>query len=271
MGARQLRMVIAITAQKGGVGKTSTSISLSSYLARKGFKVLVIDIDAQGNLSQVLLDNYSRLPKDQTVASILLENDALVCHEASRVPNLHVCPSHDELSVAESLLSTLPARERRLHLQLEGIRDQFDFIFIDCPPNVNELPKNAYVAADYLLIPFQADTFNIKGLTLVLNQMEKMIKYNDSKVKVLGLLSVAFDQRANISKEIYTDLVKRFGKFAEGGWVFKTKLPVNNAITYSHGSKQDIFEFEPNSPIAKAYKSFIENELLPHLLNKNNE
>jgi chromosome partitioning protein len=259
-------MVTAVLAQKGGVGKTTTAITLSSYLARKGYKVLLIDIDAQGNSSQVLLHNYEDLNKEDTVASILLDRDALVFHPATRVPNLSICPSHHELSTAESLLVTLPAREKRLKMQLDAIKSQFDFVFIDCPPNVNELPKNAIVAADYLLIPFKADTFNLKGLKLLLKEKDQMIKYNDASVKVMGLLNVEYDHRTILSKTVYEKLVEIYGRFEEKGWVFNIKLPVNNAITYAHGNNRDIYEYEPNSAIATAYKNLTENELLPYLL-----
>jgi len=260
---------ISVAAQKGGVGKTSTAISLACYLARKKYKVLIIDVDAQGNSSQVLLSNYSILHKKDTVASILLEStESLTYVQSSLIPNfLYVCPSHDDLSIAESLLSTLPAKERRLAIQLEPIKSKFDFIIIDCPPNVNDLPVNAMVASDYMIVPFQADTFNMRGMKLLIKQKEKINKYFNANLKILGFLSVAYNQRAKISKAIYETMIEKFGTFGEGGQVFKTKLPVNNAITYAHSHKQDIFSYEPTSPIAQAYSTLVESEILPYLLN----
>lgn len=260
---------ISIAAQKGGVGKTSTAISISAYLAKKGFKVLLIDIDAQGNASQVLLDDYSTLPPEQTVAVMLLENKELVYFPSSRISNLYVCPSHDQLSIAESLLSTLLAKERRLEMQLQPVKDKFDFVIIDCPPNVNDLPKNAMVASDYILVPFQADTFNLRGLRLLLEEKAKINKYFNPKLDILGLLSVAYDQRKAISKDIYNGLVSQFGEFSKGGKVFKTKLPVNAAITYAHANRKDIFDYELRSPISMAYSTLIEDEILPFILNIN--
>jgi chromosome partitioning protein len=255
---------ISITAQKGGVGKTTTAITLASYLARQKYRVLLIDIDAQGNSSTVLLKNYSDLNRRDTVASILLDNDeSLIYHQSSNIPDyLYICPSHDDLSIAESLLSTLPAKERRLEFKLKPIKDQFDFIIIDCPPNVNDLPQNAMVASDYILVPFQADSFNMRGIVLLLKQMGKIQKYFNPDLKILGFLSVAYDQRKTITREIYSKMVEKFGDK-----VFKTKLPVNSAVTYAHTAKQDIFEFEPQSPIAMAYSTLIENEILPVINN----
>lgn len=259
-------ITISVAAQKGGVGKTSTSITLAAYLARKGYKTLLIDVDPQGNSTQVVLDNYQILKKEDTVASILLERDELATVAASRIPNLYVCPSHDELSIAESLLSSLHAKERRLAIQLEPIKEKFDFVIIDCPPNVNDLPQNAMVASDYIIIPFQADSFNLRGLQLLLDQKKKLNKYFNPQLEVLGLLSVAYDQRAKISSQVYELLVKQFGLFSKGGKVFETKIPINNSITYANSAKKDIFEFEPTSKIARAYTTLIEKEILPYLL-----
>lgn len=254
--------IITVAAQKGGVGKTTSTITISSYLAKLGKKVLVVDIDAQRNSTLVLLDDYEDLRENQTV-SILLEDNiedlSSVIHQ-SKVENLFIIPSHSRLSEADVVLSQLMARESRLKMLLEAVKSQFDVILIDCPPNVNWIPINAFVAADYVLIPVSPNAFDLEGIRLTMNTMRNVQKYHNKDLKLLGILMTLFDHRNSISHEIYDLLKKQFEDK-----LFDTKIPINTALQKANAYRQDIFTFEPTATGAIAYKSFVEKEMLPRL------
>lgn len=254
--------IITVAAQKGGVGKTTSTITISSYLAKLGKKVLVVDIDAQRNSTLVLLDDYEDLRENHTV-SILLEDNiedlSSVIHQ-SKVENLFIIPSHSRLSEADVVLSQLMARESRLKMLLEAVKSQFDVILIDCPPNVNWIPINAFVAADYVLIPVSPNAFDLEGIRLTMNTMRNVQKYHNKDLKLLGILMTLFDHRNSISHEIYDLLKKQFEDK-----LFDTKIPINTALQKANAYRQDIFTFEPTATGAIAYKSFVEKEMLPRL------
>lgn len=263
-------MIITISAQKGGVAKTATAISISAYLARKGKRVLLIDLDGQENASNVVLKDSSKLSEKETVAIILKENAKLPIYESTSTPNLFVTPSHTRLSEADKVLAQLVARENRLKRKLDPIKKDFDFIIIDTPPTVNFIPFNAYVASDYVIVPFEADTFNLKGIQLVLQSMNKAKEYFNPDLDVLGFLSTKYDHRKNVSKQIFELLTKKFGAFGkDNGKVFQTKIPMNSPITYAHDNRQDVFGYAPTSAVASAYVSLIEKEILPFIDSKN--
>jgi chromosome partitioning protein len=257
-----LGTTIAIAAQKGGIGKTTSTITLAAYLAHHGKQILVVDIDAQRNSTLVLLDGYETLKEDQTVAVLLrdeIEDLTHVIHR-SKVENLDIMPSHSRLSEADVLLSQLMAREVRLKLLLDRVRQHYDLILIDCPPNVNWIPMNAFVAADYVLIPVSPNAFDLEGIRLTLSTMARVQRYHNPRLQLLGILMTLFDHRNSISHEIYQLLKEQFGD-----QLFETKIPVNTALQKSNAYRQDIYTFEPTATGAIAYQSLIEKELLPRL------
>lgn len=253
---------IAIAAQKGGVGKTTSTITLAAYLAHHGQQILVVDIDAQRNSTLVLLEGYENLAEEQTVAVLLrdeVEDLTAVIHR-SKVKNLHIIPAHSRLSEADVVLSQLMARETRLKLLLDKVKERYEFILIDCPPNVNWIPINAFVAADYVLVPVSPNAFDLEGIRLTLNTMRNVQKYHNHQLHLLGILMTLFDHRNSISHEIYQLLKQQFGDR-----LFDTKIPVNTALQKANAHRQDIYTFEPGATGAIAYQSFIEKELLPRL------
>jgi len=254
--------IIAIAAQKGGVGKTTSTIALASYLTRLGKKTLVIDIDAQRNSSLVLLEGHDALHEDQTIAILLkdnVEDYSRVVHK-TKVEHLDIIPSHSRLSEADVILSQLMAREVRLKMMIEKLNKKYDYILIDCPPNVNWIPINAFVAAQFVLIPVSPNAFDLEGIRLTLNTMRSVQKYNNPNLRLLGLLMTLYDHRNSISAEIYTLLKNQFKEF-----LFDTKIPMNTDLQKANAHKQDIYTFNPNATGAIAYKSFIEKEFLPRL------
>src|SRR5258708_11347943 len=145
-------MVIAIASQKGGTGKTTTSISLAAGLARKGKRTLLIDIDSQANASKVLLPNYTKIPATQSIHATILKREPLQVHPTT-VPNLDIVPSHILLSNTDiELTSAIDHREARLKTALETLKDKYDYVFIDCPPALSWLTINAFTAADKTLV-----------------------------------------------------------------------------------------------------------------------
>lgn len=247
--------IIAVSSQKGGVGKTTSTITIASYLTRLGHKTLIIDIDAQRNSTLVLLDKFENLQEHQTVAVLLQDEirDLSTVIHPSKVPNLDILPSHSRLSEADVILSQLMARESRLRLLLDTVKNQYEFIFIDCPPNVNWIPINAFVAADYVLIPVSPNAFDLEGIRLTLNTMHNVQKYHNKNLKLLGVLMTLYDHRNSISREIYTLLQNQFKDL-----LFDTKIPINTALQKANAHRQDIYTFEPSSTGAIAYKSFVE-------------
>lgn len=253
---------IAIAAQKGGVGKTTSSITIAAYLARHGKRILLVDIDAQRNSTLVLLDNYETLREDQTVAVLLRDDlpDLNQIVHPTKVPGLFLIPAHSRLSEADVILSQLMARETRLKILLDRLKASYDLILIDCPPNVNWIPINAFVAADYVLVPVSPNAFDLEGINLTLKTMHSVQQRINPHLKLLGLFMTLYDHRNSISHEIYR-LLK--GRFADT--LFETKIPLNTAFQKANAYRQDIYAFEPTAPGATAYQSLIEKELLPKL------
>jgi len=254
---------IAIAAQKGGVGKTTSTITIAAYLAKQGKNILAIDIDAQRNSSMVLLEGYETLPEERTIAVLLQDEitDLATIIHPTKTPNLHLIPSHSRLSEADVVLSQLMARESRLKMLLDKVKRHYDLVLIDCPPNVNWIPINAFVAADYVLIPVSPNAFDLEGIRLTLNTMSNVQKYHNPRLQLLGILMNLFDHRNLISHEIYDLLKKQFGDK-----LFNVKIPINTALQKSNAHCQDIYTFEPHAPGAVAYQSLIEKELMPRLV-----
>ena len=166
-------MVISIASQKGGTGKTSTSISLAAGLARKGKKVLLIDIDSQANSSKVLLANYPEIPKEETIYSTVLDRRGLVVHP-TQVPNLSIVPSHILLSNTDIELTTAKDhREARLKAKLDRIKGGYDYVFIDNPPALGWLTLNAFTASDQALVVVAPGYFELDSLVQLSKTLEE--------------------------------------------------------------------------------------------------
>src|SRR4051812_8721967 len=181
-------MVISIASQKGGTGKTSTSISLAAGLAHKGKRVLLIDIDSQANSSKVLLRDYPRLTKEQTIYSTILDRTPLIVHN-TYVPNLSIVPSHILLSNTDIELTTAKDhRESRLKNELDKIKDQYDFIFIDNPPALGWLTLNSFTASDNVLVVVSPDI--LRSITLH-NCQKPLVKSKNILIPNLDFLAIS--------------------------------------------------------------------------------
>jgi chromosome partitioning protein len=250
-------MIIAIASQKGGTGKTSTSISLSAGLARKGKKVLLIDVDSQANSSKVLLREYQKIPKEQTIYATIIERGPLPIH-ATAVPNLSIVPSHILLSNTDyELTIAKDHREARLKSQLDKIKGQYNFIIIDNPPALGWLTLNSFTASDKVLVVVSPGYFELDSLVQLGNTLREVREYYNPNLTLLGYLFTMSEPTINTSaslqilRQTYTEKV------------LKTVIPRNTDLRDAHFQKQDIFSFNPRAKAAQAYDKLIREVFLP--------
>lgn len=244
-------MVISIASQKGGTGKTSTTISLAAGLARKGKRVLLLDIDSQANSSKVLLPRYPELSKEQTIYVTILEHKSLPVH-LTDVPNLSIVPSHILLSNTDIELTTaLDHREARLNRELDRIKDEYDFVFIDCPPTLSWLTINAFTASNEVIVVVSPGYFELDSIVQISKTIKEVKEYFNPALELRGFLFTMSDPTINartslqILRQSYTDKV------------LKTIIPRNVDVRDAHFNKQDIFSFSPNAKATQAYSKLI--------------
>ena len=216
-----MHRIIAITNQKGGVGKTTTTVNLAASLAATKRRVLLVDIDPQGNATMGCgIDK--RTLQYATTDVLLGEADitaALVPVESS---GFTLLPSNQDLVAAEVQLMGKPGAETRLRDALKSIRNLYDIILIDCPPSLNMLTVNALVAADSVLIPMQCEYYALEGLSALLNTVEEIKATANPSLEVEGILRTMFDPRNNLANEVSSQLIQHFGDK-----VFRTIIPRN--------------------------------------------
>jgi chromosome partitioning protein len=249
-------MVISIASQKGGTGKTSTTISLSAGLAHKGKKVLLVDIDSQANSSKVLLRDYQKIPKEQTIYTTIIERRPLPIHP-THVGHLSIVPSHILLSNTDyELTIAKDHREARLKSQLDKIKDQYDYIFIDNPPALGWLTLNSFTASDQVLVVVSPGYFELDSLVQLAKTLEEVREYYNPSLTLLGYLFTMSEPTINTSaslqilRQTYTEQV------------LKTVIPRNTDLRDAHFEKQDIFSFNPRAKAALAYDKLIREVFL---------
>src|SRR3712207_2964547 len=197
-------MIVSIASQKGGTGKTSTSISLAAGLARKGKKVLLIDIDSQANSSKVLLRDYPKIPKEQTIYFTILQRQPLAIHP-TQVQNLSIVPSHILVSNTDIELTTAKDhREARLKQELDKIKANYDYIFIDNPPALGWLTLNAFTASDKVLVVVSPGYFELDSLVQLSKTLEEVREYFNPGLSLLGYLFTMSEPTLNTRSEEHT-------------------------------------------------------------------
>ena len=244
-------MITAIASQKGGTGKTTTSISISAGLARDGNKVLLIDLDSQANSSKVLVKDYLRLGEDDTVHRTILNRKPLPIRPTA-VENLHIVPSHILLSNTDVELTTAKDhREERLKRQLELVKDNYDYVFIDCPPNLGWLTINALAVAKGIIIVVSPGYFELDSLVQINKTIAEAKELYNPELEITGYLFTMFDRTKN-SRTSLKLLRQTFGDK-----VFTTYIPRNVDLRDASFNKTDIFNFNDKCHGAEAYRYLI--------------
>lgn len=241
--------IVSVANQKGGVGKTTTTVNLSTILAKRGKKVLLIDTDPQGNATSGLgiekesdLSTYDLLITDVAAEDIIQE---------TAIKNLYISPSNMNLAGAEVQLVSMMSREQRMKEKLDVIKDKFDFILIDCPPSLGLITLNAFTASDSVLIPVQCEYYALEGLGQLLNTVELVRKHLNKNLYVEGAILTMYDIRTNLANQVVRE-VKRFFQ----NKVYKTVIPRNVKVSEAPSYGMPITIYDPKSKGARSYEKF---------------
>ena len=242
--------VISIANQKGGVGKTTTSINLSTILAKKGKRVLLIDADAQGNGTSGLgIEKEQKFSLyDVLIEDIEIENTL----QKTQIKNLDLCPSNINLAGAEVELVDIENREFRLKEKIENIKEQYDYIIIDCPPSLGLVTLNSFTASDSVLIPVQCEYYALEGLGQLLNTIDLVRKHMNANIKIEGALLTMYDARTNLSNQVVKEVKNYFQDK-----VYKNVIPRNVKLSEAPSYGMPITIYDPRSKGAKSYEKFV--------------
>lgn len=247
--------IISIANQKGGVGKTTTSINLSTILAKKGRKVLMIDADPQGNASSGV--GVGREDIELSIYDVLIDDTEIPdVVKKTNVKNLSLCPSNINLAGAEVELVSMMSREQRLKEKLDEVKEDYDFIIIDCPPSLGLITLNAFTASDSVLIPVQCEYYALEGLGQLLNTINLVKKHLNKDIEIEGALLTMYDIRTNLSNQVVKEVKRYFNEK-----VYKTVIPRNVKLSEAPSYGMPISMYDPRSKGAKSYEKFVKEFL----------
>ena len=249
--------VIAVSSQKGGVGKTTTAINLGACLAQESRRVLLVDIDPQGNASSGLGINGND-QKSTIYEALINQVDLASTITPTALANLDLVPSGQRLSGAEVELVGMMARETRLRTLLAPIRSNYDYIIVDCPPSLGLLTVNALTAADSVLIPLQCEYLALEGLTQLIGAIRLVQDHLNPGLRIEGVLLTMFDARLNLSQQV-ADEARKF--FAER--VYRTMIPRNVRLSEAPSFGKPIVLYDPHSSGAESYRE-LAKEVMDH-------
>ena len=247
---------IAIFNQKGGVGKTTTNINLGASLAMRGKKVLMLDIDPQGNTTSGI--GVSKRNLDYTVYDLLIEDNfdtkKAIIHTG--IENLDIIPASVDLAGAEIELVEQDGREKRLRKSIDRIKGDYDYIFIDCPPSLGLLTINSLTAVESVLIPIQCEFYALEGVSQLVSTIELVKKNLNKNLEIEGVILSMFDGRTKLSVQVVQEVKKYFGSK-----VYSTVIPRNIRLAEAPSFGMAITEYDPKSKGAEAYRDFAEEFL----------
>lgn len=247
---------IAIFNQKGGVGKTTTNINLGACLAKKGKKVLIVDIDPQGNTTSGL--GVIKRDLDYTTYELLVvpEFDTKLAIAKTSVPNLDIVAASVDLAGAEVELVNIENREKILSKALSKVKNKYDFIFIDCPPSLGLLTINSLAAVDGVLIPIQCEFYALEGVSQLMSTIDLVKKSINPKLEIEGVILSMFDGRTNLAVQVVQEVKKYFGNK-----VYATVIPRNVRLAEAPSFGMPITDYDPSSKGAMAYMKFADEFL----------
>jgi chromosome partitioning protein len=241
--------VFVIANQKGGVGKTSVAVNLSASLAHYGRKVLLVDLDPQGNATTG--SGVDKVACERTIYEVLVDDEPLSAALVQCEGRYDIVPSNRELAGAEVELIALERREYRLRDALAGVRDRYDFVVIDCPPALNMLTVNGFAAADAVIIPMQCEYYALEGLSDLVGTLRKVKQNLNPRIEIEALVRTMYDPRSTLTMQVSDELKRHYGDK-----VFDTVIPRNIRIAEAPSFGKPVLLHDPSSKGATAHLQF---------------
>lgn len=248
-------LILSVVNQKGGVGKTTTSVNVSAYLAKMGKKTLLIDADPQGNATSGI--GMEKNDLERTIYDVVINgediNDVII--SANR-KNLFICPANIDLAGAEIEMVNLFSRETVLKKAFQKIKGDYDFVIIDCPPSLGLLTVNALTASDGVVVPIQAEYYALEGLSQLLNTINKVKKHLNPSLEIFGVVVTMFDSRTQLANQVASEVRQYFGEK-----LFKSIIPRNVRLSEAPSHGLSISEYDKRSKGADAYE-YLSKEII---------
>ena len=244
--------VICITNQKGGVGKTTTAVNLSYYLAKDKHSVLLVDFDPQGNATSGLGIDKNDPALGVTMTDVILGKNAMAdCIKNTKYKGFDLAPATPELANAEVEITSMAKKFVRLRDAIRSVADKYEYVIIDLPPSLSLLTVNGMIASDYLLLPVETEFYALEGVAQLLESMKLVMKQANPKLRLLGVVATMYDKRTSLSSQVFEEIKKYFKNLT-----FKTTIPRNVRLAEAPSHGVPVGAYDKFSKGAKAYKDF---------------